>query len=153
MTALYDGIGTAIDKIGSWYNEQPEDKRGGEKIFVIITDGEENYSKEYKLSKIREMMKLQENDYGWKFIYLGNDLSNAKDADDMNFKYRGFTSKKKFYNNYDVISTAATAYRCAATLDEAALAFNSTLVNSLSAINTEYEQDTGIKLDTENSNA
>ena len=147
LTALYDGIGTAIDKIGAWYNQQPEDKRGGEKIFVVITDGEENFSKEYKLKKIKEMIKTQENTYGWKFIYLGNDLSDAKDANDMDFKYRGFTSKNKFYNNYNVISTAATAYRCAATLDEASLAFDSTLSKSISAINAEYEQDTGIKID------
>ena len=149
LTSLYDGICTTIDKIGDWYNEQPEDERGGKKIVVIITDGGENSSTEFSLSDVRKKVKTQESEFDWSFIYLGNDLSNAKDADDIGFKYRGFTSKKKFYNNYDIISTGVTAYRCAANVSEASLALDKSITNSVSALNAEYKADTGIDL-TEN---
>lgn len=146
MTALYDGICTTIDKIGDWYNKQPEDKRGGKKIVVIITDGEENSSTEFRLSDVRKKVKTQESEFDWSFIYLGNDLSNAKDACDMGIQYRGFTSKKKFYNNYDIISTGVTAYRTSLDSVSAAIAFDDSIKMSLNAVNEEYKKDTGIDL-------
>ena len=149
MTRLYDGIGTAVDEIGRWLADKPEDERPSKNIVVIITDGGENSSTEYRLKDIRERIKTQENVYNWSFVYLGNDLSDAKDAEDIGIKYRGFTSKKKFYNNYDVISTGLTAYRCAANVAEASLALDSSISASMIALNEEYKNDTGIDL-TEN---
>jgi uncharacterized protein YegL len=146
LTALYDGICTTVDKIGEWYNKQPETERGGKKIVVIITDGGENASKEFSLADVRKKVKTQETEFDWSFVYLGNDLSDAKDADDIGIKYRGFTTKKKFYNNYDVISTGLTAYRCAATAADATLAFDASIEKSMTALNEEYKADTGIDL-------
>jgi uncharacterized protein YegL len=146
MTRLYDGIGTAVDEIGRWLADKPEDERPSKNIVVIITDGGENSSTEYRLKDIKERIKTQENVYNWSFVYLGNDLSNAKDADDIGIKYRGFTTKKKFYNNYDVISTGLTAYRCAANVAEASLALDKSISESMDSLNIEYKNDTGIDL-------
>lgn len=146
MTRLYDGIGTAVDEIGRWLADKPEDERPSKNIVVIITDGGENSSTEYRLKDIKERIKTQENVYNWSFVYLGNDLSNAKDADDIGIKYRGFTTKKKFYNNYDVISTGLTAYRCAANIAEASLALDKSISESMDSLNIEYKNDTGIDL-------
>jgi len=146
MTRLYDGIGTAVDEIGRWLADKPEDERPSKNIIVIITDGGENSSTEYRLKDIKERIKTQENVYNWSFVYLGNDLSNAKDADDIGIKYRGFTTKKKFYNNYDVISTGLTAYRCAANVAEASLALDKSISESMDSLNIEYKNDTGIDL-------
>lgn len=149
MTRLYDGIGTAVDEIGRWLADKPEDERPSKNLIVIITDGGENSSTEYRLKDIKNRIETQEKVYNWSFVYLGNDLSNAKDAEDINFKYRGFTSKKKFYNNYDVISTGLTAYRCAANVAEASLSLDKSISASMTALNEEYKNDTGIDL-TEN---
>lgn len=146
MTRLYDGIGTAVDEIGRWLADKPEDERPSKNIVVIITDGGENSSTEYRLKDIKERIKTQENVYNWSFVYLGNDLSNAKDADEIGIKYRGFTTKKKFYNNYDVISTGLTAYRCAANVAEASLALDKSISESMDSLNIEYKNDTGIDL-------
>ena len=151
MTRLYDGIGTAVDEIGRWLADKPEDERPSKNIVVIITDGGENSSTEYRLKDIKERIKTQENVYNWSFVYLGNDLSNAKDADDIGIKYRGFTTKKKFYNNYDVISTGLTAYRCAANIAEASLALDKSISESMDSLNIEYKNDTGIDLTQTNS--
>ena len=150
MTRLYDGIGTAVDEIGRWLADKPESERPSKNLIVIITDGGENSSTEYRLKDIKDRIKTQESVYNWSFVYLGNDLSDAKDANDIGIKYRGFTTKKKFYNNYDFISTGLTAYRCAASVSEANAAFNSNITQSLSLMNEEYKKDTGIDL-TDNS--
>ena len=151
MTRLYDGIGTAVDEVGKWLSDMDESERPSKNIIVIITDGGENSSTEYRLKDIREKIKEQTEKYSWDFVYLGNDLSDAKDANDIGIKYRGFTTKKKFYNNYDVISTGLTAYRCAANISEASLALDKSITESMNTLNAEYKADTGIDLTSENS--
>ena len=151
MTRLYDGIGTAVDEVGKWLSDMDESERPSKNIVVIITDGGENSSTEYRLKDIREKIKEQTEKYSWDFVYLGNDLSDAKDANDIGIKYRGFTTKKKFYNNYDVISTGLTAYRCAANISEASLALDKSITESMNTLNAEYKADTGIDLTSENS--
>lgn len=146
MTRLYDGIGTAVDDVGKWLADMDESERPSKNLIVIITDGGENSSTEYNLKDVKDRIKEQTNKYSWDFIYLGNDLSDAKDANDIGIKYRGFTSKKKFYNNYDVINTGITAYRCAANVAEASLALDSSIAKSMTALNEEYKEDTGIDL-------
>jgi uncharacterized protein YegL len=146
MTRLYDGIGTAVDDVGKWLADMDESERPSKNLIVIITDGEENSSTEYSLKEIKDKIKEQTEKYNWDFIYLGNDLSDAKDVDDIGIKYRGFTTKNKFYNNYDVISTGLTAYRCAATAADATLAFDASIEKSMTALNEEYKADTGIDL-------
>lgn len=146
MTRLYDGIGTAVDEVGKWLSDMDESERPSKNLIVIITDGEENSSTKYSLKEIKDKIKEQTEKYNWDFIYLGNDLSDAKDVDDIGIKYRGFTTKNKFYNNYDVISTGLTAYRCAATAADATLAFDASIEKSMSALNEEYKADTGIDL-------
>jgi uncharacterized protein YegL len=149
MTRLYDGIGTAVDDVGKWLSDMDESERPSKNIVVIITDGGENSSTEYRLKDIREKIKEQTEKYSWDFVYLGNDLSDAKDANDIGIKYKGFTTKKKFYNNYDVISTGLTAYRCAANISEASLALDKSITESMSTLNAEYKADTGIDLTSE----
>lgn len=150
MTRLYDGIGTAVDEVGKWLSDMDESERPSKNIVVIITDGGENSSTEYRLKDIREKIKEQTEKYSWDFVYLGNDLSDAKDANDIGIKYKGFTTKKKFYNNYDVISTGLTAYRCAASISEASLALDKSITESMNTLNAEYKADTGIDLTSEN---
>ena len=146
MTRLYDGIGTAVDDIGKWLANMDESERPSKNLIVIITDGGENSSTEYRLKDIKDRIKEQTEKYSWDFIYLGNDLSDAKDANDIGIRYRGFTTKKKFYNNYDVISTGITAYRCAASVADASLALNKSITESMNYLNAEYLADTGIDL-------
>lgn len=71
MTALFDATGKAIAETGEYLARMDEAKRPARVIFVVQTDGQENSSKEYTLDRIREMVKIQENDYNWQFVFLG----------------------------------------------------------------------------------
>lgn len=70
-TPLYDALGRGIVNTGIDLTALPEAERPGKVVFVIITDGLENASREYTSQKVGEMTKHQEEVYKWHFIYLG----------------------------------------------------------------------------------
>jgi hypothetical protein len=70
-TALLDAVGHAITETGELLESTPEDDRPCEVTCLIVTDGHENVSKEYKLPRIREMITHQQQVYDWRFVYLG----------------------------------------------------------------------------------
>ena len=65
-TPLYDAIGRTL------VSARLQVPAGSRKLCVILTDGEENASKEYSRSQIFAMIKAYENE-GWTFLYLGAD--------------------------------------------------------------------------------
>lgn len=71
MTALYDAVGKTVNWLGEHFNKMKEEDRPEKVIVVIITDGLENASKEFTQDKVREMIKHQEEVYGWAFTYIG----------------------------------------------------------------------------------
>jgi len=62
-TPLYDAIGKSVKALEK--NEKTQ-----EILMVILTDGQENASKEYNFKAITELMKEKETQ-GWTFVYLG----------------------------------------------------------------------------------
>lgn len=79
-TPLLDAIGQTIMKVGQRYAALAEDKRPGKVIFVIITDGQENCSQEFKLAQIKEMIGEQISKWKWKFTYLGANVDAFAEA-------------------------------------------------------------------------
>ena len=71
MTALYDAIGKTMNEAGTRFSNMPESERPNKVLFIILTDGQENSSKEFTKDKIFEMIKTQKEKYNWEFIYLG----------------------------------------------------------------------------------
>lgn len=71
MTALLDAIGKTINIAGARFAQMPEQERPEKVLFLVITDGFENASKEFKLDKIKAMLTEQQTKYRWDFIYLG----------------------------------------------------------------------------------
>lgn len=70
-TALLDAIGRSINETGTRLAAMSEDTRPALVIFVIVTDGQENSSKEFSKTQIRQMVTEQQEKYSWKFTYLG----------------------------------------------------------------------------------
>ena len=112
LTALFDGVGQAIDEVGKWLNDMKEEDRPEKNLIVIMTDGGENNSVDYNASKVKEMIKHQEDKYNWTFVYMGSDLKDAADANVLGFKTRSFSSKSDYYKNYDMINASVASYRC-----------------------------------------
>jgi len=72
-TALLDAVGTVIDSVGEKLANTKEEDRPGAVVIMIVTDGEENSSKEYKLDGIQSKIKHQQDVYKWQFSFLGAD--------------------------------------------------------------------------------
>jgi hypothetical protein len=70
-TAMYDAIGKGINELGEKLAKLSEEKRPGRVVFVIITDGQENASKEFKLDQIKSLIERQTKLYNWQFTFLG----------------------------------------------------------------------------------
>jgi hypothetical protein len=70
-TALLDAVGKAINEAGDRLAKMPEQDRPGLVIFVIVTDGQENSSKEFSKARIKEMIDEQQKKYDWQFTFLG----------------------------------------------------------------------------------
>lgn len=79
-TALLDAVGRAINDTGRRLKEMPEESRPGLVIIAIVTDGQENASKEYTKGQIREMVQHQQNKYDWKFVFLSANLESFDEA-------------------------------------------------------------------------
>lgn len=148
MTALMDGVGIAIDTIGKWLNSMSEDEKPEQNLIVIITDGKENFSKEYSASRVREMIKHQQDKYSWNFVFLGADLTNIKDAIDLGIKTRGITTKASLGKSYDIVNYALSLYRNINGTKEQKLAtMDAYLCSSVDTMNDDYQKVTGIKVD------
>jgi Mg-chelatase subunit ChlD len=61
-TPLFDAIGKTVNN----------DKETKKTLFVILTDGQENSSREYQRDAVVNLIKEQES-HGWTFVYLGAD--------------------------------------------------------------------------------
>ena len=84
MTAMNDAIGRTIDHIGKQLHLTPEDDRPEKVIVAIVTDGEENSSKEYDRKRIGDMIKTQQDQFSWEFLFFGADINVREEGKSLN---------------------------------------------------------------------
>lgn len=70
-TALNDAIGQTINLTGKRLADMAEEDRPNRVCIIVITDGEENASREFSLKDIKEQITHQTEKYAWDFVYLG----------------------------------------------------------------------------------
>jgi len=108
-TALLDAIGFAIRKISQVHRHTAEAMRPGKTVFVIITDGMENSSREYTAGAVKALIE-QQKQHGWEFLFLGANI----DAIDVAVKIGIHSDRAVNYHadaqgtrlNYDVVGDA-----------------------------------------------
>ena len=69
-TALLDAVGRAINETGARLAAMAESQRPALVVFVIVTDGAENSSREFTRDQIRTMVEHQQSAYKWQFTFL-----------------------------------------------------------------------------------
>ncbi len=75
-TPLLDAIGLTIAHVATrLQGTQPD-----QVVVMIITDGQENASREYTRAQIQQMIAEYETTHGWKFLYLGADVDAFAEA-------------------------------------------------------------------------
>lgn len=83
MTALLDAVGRAINETGERLSKMPEDERPGLVVMVILTDGQENSSHEFKKGQIKQMIEHQQSVYSWQFTFLAANQDAFAEAGDL----------------------------------------------------------------------
>ena len=79
-TALLDAIGQTIQKLIQVQKNTTEEYRAENVMFVIITDGEENASREYSVQKVKAMIEHEREKDGWEFVFLGANIDAVSTA-------------------------------------------------------------------------
>ena len=85
-TALLDAVGKTIATRGEYYGNLPEEDRPGRVVVVIMTDGQENASREYRRDRIKEMITTQQDTYKWQFVFLGANIDSFAVAGGMGIR-------------------------------------------------------------------
>lgn len=74
MTALLDAMGDGISKLKQQI-DLAEQAQGEHRVLcVVITDGEENSSREYTHSQIKNLVENRQNKDKWEFLFLGANI-------------------------------------------------------------------------------
>ena len=79
-TALLDAIGRTVSKLAGVQRNTAEEYRADNVMFVIITDGAENSSREYSSQKVKAMIEHEKEKYGWEFVFLGANIDAVETA-------------------------------------------------------------------------
>ena len=69
-TSLLDALGRTMNSTETQI-EDMEEESPEKVIFVVITDGEENSSREFNRSQIMEMINRHREEDGWEFVFIG----------------------------------------------------------------------------------
>lgn len=83
-TALLDAVGTTITNVGK--RQKNMKRKPNHTVFVIITDGMENASREYTYSKIHSMIGSKRKNAGWEFIFLGANIDVKEMAENLGIR-------------------------------------------------------------------
>lgn len=75
-TPLYDALAHAIIYTGDYLKAIPEARRPGKVVFVVITDGLENSSRQFSQTQVRDMIRHQTEAYKWEFVFLGANIDS-----------------------------------------------------------------------------
>lgn len=81
MTAMYDAIGSTIDTV---YNQWKSATDKSDKVVVLImTDGEENSSREYTQKAVFETIKKRQDEDKWAFVFIGANIDTMQAGGSM----------------------------------------------------------------------
>ena len=80
MTGLLDAVGKTINHVGNRHKNALDNEVPSKTMVVIITDGQENASREFTLPQIKKMIKRQKEKYGWEFLFLGANIDAVTTA-------------------------------------------------------------------------
>ena len=83
FTALYDSIGKECDEYLDFLAEIPSEERPTKTLFVILTDGFENASRQYHRDLIKRIVTEMREELNCEFIFLGANADACFQAESM----------------------------------------------------------------------
>ena len=111
-TALLDAIGKTVMQVKA---NQDKKEIKDKFLFVIITDGMENASREYRADQIKKLIEERKEKNNWEFLFLGANIDAIGAAKDIGIDssraVRFKSDKKGTAKNYEVLNEAIKEIR------------------------------------------
>ena len=79
-TPLLDAMGRAINDLEKSLAELDKKVRPAKVVVAVVTDGQENASREFTKAQVEKMIKEKTDQEGWQFVFLSADLAAIGDA-------------------------------------------------------------------------
>jgi hypothetical protein len=110
-TALLDAVGKEIARTGAELDALPEALRPEKVLFVVVTDGQENSSKEFSLDAVKASIKHRRDKDNWAFQFIGAD-ENAWQGREMGMNSSTFNRSDKGQRGaYKSMNDSLKSYR------------------------------------------
>ena len=111
-TALLDAIGKTVMQVKA---NQDKKEIKDKVLFVIITDGMENASREYRVEQVKKLIEERKEKDNWEFLFLGANIDAMGAAQnigiDSSRAVRFKSDKKGTAKNYEVLNEAIKEIR------------------------------------------
>jgi hypothetical protein len=79
-TPLLDAMGRGINDLEACLAKLSAKERPSRIVMVVITDGQENASREFTKGQVEKMIKEKQKKADWQFVFLSADLAAIGDA-------------------------------------------------------------------------
>ena len=109
-TALLDAVGGTIERIDGIHRKDPENVPDTT-LFVIITDGLENSSREYSYRKVKDLIDKRKEE-GWDFLFLGANIDVAAEAERIGISGRNAVAYDCDSRGIEVLYNCVDARMC-----------------------------------------
>lgn len=86
MTALLDAVGKAVNTVDERLSKLKDEYQPDKVIVVILTDGKENSSHEFKKKDLKQKIEELQKEKKWEFIFMGSQLESFNDASGMGLR-------------------------------------------------------------------
>ena len=101
-TALLDAVGGAIRHIGNVHKYAREEDVPEKTLFVITTDGMENASRRYDYDRVKAMIRRQQEQYGWEYLFYDMPRPFKTYDEDEGYGPKGKVGRK-FYQRLEML--------------------------------------------------
>jgi hypothetical protein len=80
-TPLLDAIGRGINDLEASLGSVDDTSQPAKVVLAIVTDGQENASREFNRAQIVKMIAEKTKKHDWQFVFLSSDLEAIRDAE------------------------------------------------------------------------
>ena len=84
-TALFDAVGQAVNGFCQVLAALPEHARPETVQVIVVTDGQENSSHEYRADAVRALVRRQKEEFNWDFVFLGANQDAVLSGESLGF--------------------------------------------------------------------
>lgn len=122
-TPLLDALGRGMNDLEEKLAAMKKNGRPSKVVVVVITDGQENASREFRKDEIVRMIEKHRKMDKWQFVFLSADLDSINDA--MSYGFRGISvmvfdkSAKGTKSAWKSVSDGVACYRASEAADVA----------------------------------